>query len=354
MATISEVRAWAGGEVLTAANLVAHVNDPIEDLAGRNGDIQFEDDLKPDDGTTYILPETSSGPNTSLAKNANEQPIFFDSGGTARELFDAEQLWVPSADAGDILSVSSSEVAHKDSGDTRTLRRASRLARPTGNGDWFLKNTSGGDIEWVAQGLEPKRVEWPFLYPGTNPRSGTGIAGVGATNIREMTARLIASALGYDGASDANSRAGFADRLWQSVLRYKISGEARTGLEVDITLLWPGMYLAAAVGTVVDSSASAEYIDITGADHVSSNTANQTHFPLSAVTNTAINSPTAASPFTGSASGGRDQTALIGFIVDSANTEITLAIGDNASVTSVWLFGKLVNDDKISGTWPSA
>ena len=157
MTVISSVRAWIAGEVLTDSNMRTFLNDPIEDLAGRNGSIEFEDDLDPNDGTAYILPETSSGPNTSLAKNDDEQPIYFDSGGTAREVFDAHNIWLPSAEVGDIPRVIATEVSHKDSGDTRTLRRLTRLARPSGDGSWFLNNTSAGALAWT-QNVGPQRA----------------------------------------------------------------------------------------------------------------------------------------------------------------------------------------------------
>ena len=49
--SIGSTRAWAGGEILTAANMNTFLSDPIDDAAGRNGRVDFEDALRVKDGT---------------------------------------------------------------------------------------------------------------------------------------------------------------------------------------------------------------------------------------------------------------------------------------------------------------
>ena len=50
--SIGSARLWAGGEVLTASNMNTFISDNIDDLAGRNGRVDFEDGIRVKDGTS--------------------------------------------------------------------------------------------------------------------------------------------------------------------------------------------------------------------------------------------------------------------------------------------------------------
>ena len=53
--SIGGTRSWAGGEVLTAANMNTFLSDVLDDTAGRNGRVDFEDALRVKDGTNATV-----------------------------------------------------------------------------------------------------------------------------------------------------------------------------------------------------------------------------------------------------------------------------------------------------------
>ena len=243
MTVISSVRAWIAGEVLTDSNMRTFLNDPIEDLAGRNGSIEFEDDLDPNDGTAYILPETSSGPNTSLAKNGDEQPIYFDGGGTAREVFDASNLWIPSGVVGDLPVIGDTDVAHQDSGDTRSLKAVARLPRPTTAGIQFLSNTSAGVLAWTASAGPKKAVSPMNMFANST-----------STNVN-MTA-LVAHARNSGLTVGTQFQNRIAKSIAKGALVVSLSGASKTFSET-IALPYAGQYLVA-VNTVATLTANVD------------------------------------------------------------------------------------------------
>ena len=70
--SIGGTRVWVTGEILTAANMNQYISQVMEDLAGRNGLIEFEDSISfPDSATNpFRLPRGTTGQRPASPLNA--------------------------------------------------------------------------------------------------------------------------------------------------------------------------------------------------------------------------------------------------------------------------------------------
>ena len=70
--SIGGTRVWVTGEILTAANMNQYISQVMEDLAGRNGLIEFEDSISFPDGATnpFRLPRGTTGQRPANPLNA--------------------------------------------------------------------------------------------------------------------------------------------------------------------------------------------------------------------------------------------------------------------------------------------
>ena len=277
--SIGSIFAWTAGQILRDSDLRIYVNELFQDLAGRNGDVEFEDDLKPADGKTYILPNSASGPMTSLARNGNDQPIYFDTGGTARELFDASQLWIPGASNGDLMAVGSAQVPHKAAGDTRTLRRATRVSRPTEPGDHFLRGRNDGSLEW-DKSVGPWVATDPFEVPlsGLSPTRPSFI-----TSTNDFV-NVISRCFGGSIALGLNDHGLRSLQRWTDRMNLLSISGASQSPNRTITLPWPGIYFAYWVGHKTTATDASLTVTIGGQDAI----VESANYDNSSLTSTAI------------------------------------------------------------------
>ena len=120
--SIGATRDWMVAEVLTAANMDTYVSDLIEDLAGRNGPVEFEDAIVIDSLTTTERNALTVA-NGMLIYNMTKSLFERYENGAWREFTDLASLTISGAAQGDVFIRGATGIQRLGAGTARQIFR---------------------------------------------------------------------------------------------------------------------------------------------------------------------------------------------------------------------------------------